>query len=150
MYNGIGLQTARGSGTNGYVQKNLSHIKRKADRIDYTSEEQLKKLDSQFKQPNAEILLHEKKRQIEVKCLEMEELMEEQGFVFEHRFITLFQTISLTHGQIRRFVFKEKIICYRYTEEEINDKLTRYRNLLTEKSQAAEPGVELDDNGRPM
>lgn len=24
MYNGIGLQTARGSGTSGYVQKNLS------------------------------------------------------------------------------------------------------------------------------
>ena len=25
MYNGIGLQTARGSGTSGYVQKNLSY-----------------------------------------------------------------------------------------------------------------------------
>jgi hypothetical protein len=27
MYNGIGLQTPRGSGTSGYVQKNLSYIK---------------------------------------------------------------------------------------------------------------------------
>jgi serine/arginine repetitive matrix protein 2 len=27
MYNGIGLQTARGSGTSGYVQKNLSFVK---------------------------------------------------------------------------------------------------------------------------
>ena len=27
MYNGIGLTTARGSGTSGYVQKNLSHVK---------------------------------------------------------------------------------------------------------------------------
>ena len=27
MYNGIGLQTPRGSGTNGYVQKNLAFIK---------------------------------------------------------------------------------------------------------------------------
>mgnify|MGYP006867842780 CR=1 FL=1 len=26
MYNGIGLQTARGSGTNGYVQRNLSFV----------------------------------------------------------------------------------------------------------------------------
>jgi len=26
MYNGVGLQTARGSGTSGYVQKNLSHV----------------------------------------------------------------------------------------------------------------------------
>jgi hypothetical protein len=27
MYNGIGLQTPRGSGTSGYVQKNLSYVK---------------------------------------------------------------------------------------------------------------------------
>jgi len=27
MYNGIGLATARGSGTSGYVQKNLSFVK---------------------------------------------------------------------------------------------------------------------------
>lgn len=27
MYNGIGLQTPRGSGTSGYVQKNLSFVK---------------------------------------------------------------------------------------------------------------------------
>ena len=26
MYNGVGLQTARGSGTSGYVQKNLSYL----------------------------------------------------------------------------------------------------------------------------
>ena len=26
MYNGIGLQTVRGSGTNGYVQRNTAHI----------------------------------------------------------------------------------------------------------------------------
>lgn len=27
MYNGIGLQTPRGSGTSGYVQRNLSFVK---------------------------------------------------------------------------------------------------------------------------
>ena len=26
MYNGVGLTTARGSGTSGYVQKNLSYL----------------------------------------------------------------------------------------------------------------------------
>ena len=26
MYNGVGLQTARGSGTSGYITKNLSHL----------------------------------------------------------------------------------------------------------------------------
>lgn len=39
MYNGIGLATPRGSGTSGYIQKNLSHIKNKK-----THEEFLKEL----------------------------------------------------------------------------------------------------------
>lgn len=28
MYNGIGLQTPRGSGTSGYIQRNLSIVKK--------------------------------------------------------------------------------------------------------------------------
>ncbi len=80
MYNGIGLQTARGSGTNGYVQRNLSFIKRQKDKVDYKSEEELQKLDAQMhKQPNQDILHHERKRKVELKCMEMQELMEEQG-----------------------------------------------------------------------
>lgn len=31
MYNGIGLQTARGSGTSGFVQKNVSYNVKKFD-----------------------------------------------------------------------------------------------------------------------
>lgn len=80
MYNGIGLQTARGSGTNGYVQRNLSFLRKHKDRVDYKSEEELKKLDEQLiKQPNKEILDHERKRKVELKCMEMQVLMEEQG-----------------------------------------------------------------------
>ena len=80
MYNGIGLDTARGSGTNGYVQRNLSFIRRHKDRVDYKNEEELKKLDQMMnKKPNQEILDHERKRKVELKCIEMHELMEEQG-----------------------------------------------------------------------
>ena len=80
MYNGIGLDTARGSGTNGYVQRNLSFIRHHKDKIDYKSEEELKKLDAQLnKKPNQEILDHERKRKVELKCIEMQELMLEQG-----------------------------------------------------------------------
>lgn len=82
MYNGIGLETARGSGTNGYVQRNLSFLRKHKDRVDYKSEEELKKLDEQLiKQPNKEILDHERKRKVELKCMEMQVLMEEQGQV---------------------------------------------------------------------
>ena len=33
MYNGIGLDTARGSGTNGYVQRNLGALRHHRDKV---------------------------------------------------------------------------------------------------------------------
>jgi len=81
MYNGIGLETVRGSGTNGYVQRNLSALRQHRDKVDYKSEAELKKLDAQMTRgPNQEILDHERKRKVELKCMEMQELMEEQGY----------------------------------------------------------------------
>ncbi len=88
MYNGIGLQTVRGSGTNGYVQRNLAFVKKHKERVDYKTDDELAKLDQGLnKQPNKEILDHERKRKVELKCMEMQELMEEQGYVqlFEFR-----------------------------------------------------------------
>lgn len=80
MYNGIGLQTARGSGTNGYVQRNLSFIRTTKDKIDYRTEEDFRKLDATVNRPpNQEILAHQRKRQIELKCLELRESLEEKG-----------------------------------------------------------------------
>uniref|UniRef100_A0A2L2XYP3 Serine/arginine repetitive matrix protein 2 n=1 Tax=Parasteatoda tepidariorum TaxID=114398 RepID=A0A2L2XYP3_PARTP len=81
MYNGIGLQTPRGSGTNGYVQRNMSFVPKSREKVNYKTEEDIKKLDAlSNKKPNQGILAHERKRTIELKCLEMQELMEEQGY----------------------------------------------------------------------
>ncbi|KAH6932244.1 hypothetical protein HPB50_004046 [Hyalomma asiaticum] len=80
MYNGIGLQTARGSGTNGYVQRNLSLVQRSRDKVSYKTEEDIQRLDAQLiRKANSEILDHERKRKLEIKCLELQETMEEQG-----------------------------------------------------------------------
>lgn len=81
MYNGIGLQTARGSGTNGHVQRNFAHVKHpKKDNHAYRPEDDIKKLDALINRPpNPEILDHEKKRKIEVKCAEFEDQLENQG-----------------------------------------------------------------------
>lgn len=46
MYNGIGLNTARGSGTNGYVQRNLSMVRQVREKVGYTSEKELAQLDA--------------------------------------------------------------------------------------------------------
>jgi serine/arginine repetitive matrix protein 2 len=81
MYNGIGLQTPRGSGTNGHVQRNFAFVRpSKKDNVNYRNEEDLAKLDLQTnRQPNLEILDHERKRKVEVKCAEFEEVLEGQG-----------------------------------------------------------------------
>ncbi|XP_075164116.1 serine-arginine repetitive matrix 2/3/4 isoform X4 [Haematobia irritans] len=81
MYNGIGLNTPRGSGTNGHVQRNWAFVRPgKKDNSNYRSEEDIKKLDATLNRPpNKEILDHDRKRKIEVKCLEFEEILENQG-----------------------------------------------------------------------
>lgn len=82
MYNNIGLQTARGSGTNGYVQRNLSLLRSRKEKVEYHTNEDLAKLEQMnTKKPNQEILEHERKRQIELKCMELQDLMEDQGSV---------------------------------------------------------------------
>lgn len=80
MYNGIGLQTARGSGTSGYVQKNLSTINKSHKKHDFPTEQDIERMEASLnKPPNQELLSHQKKRQIELKCLEERERLEAQG-----------------------------------------------------------------------
>ncbi|WFD17975.1 RNA-splicing factor [Malassezia caprae] len=75
MYNGIGLQTARGSGTNGYVQKNLSHL-RPRDPLPGRNEPEAK---PRTVAPDVAILDHERRRKIELQCLELQDELEERG-----------------------------------------------------------------------
>ncbi|WFD05219.1 RNA-splicing factor [Malassezia vespertilionis] len=74
MYNGIGLQTARGSGTNGYVQRNLSSVRPKDPRPTTTQSAPPKRLE-----PDEAILAHDRKRKIEIECIALEDELEEQG-----------------------------------------------------------------------
>ncbi len=79
MYNGIGLRTARGSGTNGYVTRNLSFVKPKnftSKPYNYDNEPAAPRM----RKPNDDILLHKSKRQIEVECLELREKLEVQKY----------------------------------------------------------------------
>lgn len=82
MYNGIGLATARGSGTNGYVQRNWAAIKKIKDQTSFKTEEELAKIDSSAnRQPNQELLDHDRKRKVELKCIELEQSLEDQGYL---------------------------------------------------------------------
>ncbi|CAG2256502.1 SRM300 [Mytilus edulis] len=80
------------------IMKNLSFVRNHKDRVDYKSEEELKKLEqSMIKQPNKEILDHDRKRKVELKCLEMQELMEEQGYSQDEieKKVSMFRTMLI-------------------------------------------------------
>ncbi|KAG1684068.1 hypothetical protein DVH05_025780 [Phytophthora capsici] len=85
MYNGIGLRTVRGSGTNGYVQRNLSYVN--ASRTRQTlARNQRGGSSGDFDvrgrnrpPPNPDILLHDQKRKVELQLLEMSLEMEDRG-----------------------------------------------------------------------
>lgn len=81
MYNGIGLKTARGSGTNGYVQRNLSFARPNTHNRNYTYDQPPPK---PARKPSADLILHRNKRQVEVACLEYEdELRESKRYATE-------------------------------------------------------------------
>ncbi len=82
MYNGIGLETVRGTGTNGFVTRNLSFVRVNKEKVEYKPDEDIKKLEAYIsRKGNAELLQHDRKRKVELKCAEMEDLMLEQGLI---------------------------------------------------------------------
>lgn len=80
MYNGIGLGTARGSGTNGYVQNNAGRIRPRRQQMDLVDDPSNPDKDHiLLRKANPAILEHDAKRQIEVACLTLQEALEEEG-----------------------------------------------------------------------
>ena len=87
MYNGIGIATPRGTGSSGHVTKNLSHVKPDffRNKIDSNSGKLRQKQDQpgaalQVSTGNREILDHNRKREIEVRLLDFQEFLIEQGY----------------------------------------------------------------------
>ena len=88
MYNGIGLQTARGSGTNGYAQSNKFFVKPRSTTSGGGPGGLHKPLRPDaagavgggMRKPNKEILEHDRKRQVELKLLVLRDALEEHGY----------------------------------------------------------------------
>lgn len=72
MYNGIGLQTARGSGTNGYVMRNLAFVRPKMKRI---APSDMDAKPPEIKKANPAILEHERLRRIEARVFTYSETL---------------------------------------------------------------------------
>ncbi|XVF41024.1 hypothetical protein PTKIN_Ptkin01aG0247300 [Pterospermum kingtungense] len=88
MYNGIGLTSPRGSGTNGYIQSNKLFVKAKTNRVTDTTrpfEAGQGTAGLSTKKPNKDILQHDRKRQIELKLVILGDKLTEQGYSVEAR-----------------------------------------------------------------
>lgn len=77
MYNGVGVRTARGTGTSGHVQKNLAQAPKK--KIDYRYVDEKPKV-RKSKSRSGDLLEHQKKRKIEV---ELVLWAEDNGYTLE-------------------------------------------------------------------
>lgn len=79
MSSNVGLTTPRGSGTSGYVQRNLAHLKPRDHGKPYSTD--LDSLKHRQRQPDKEILEHDRKREVEVKVFELRDRLEDEGYV---------------------------------------------------------------------
>ncbi|KAK2991394.1 hypothetical protein RJ640_010858 [Escallonia rubra] len=85
MYNGIGLQTPRGSGTNGYIQSNKFFVRPKSNKVLVDGGpgkgfEPGQGTGGLMRKPNREILEHDRKRQIQLKLVVLEDKLVDQGY----------------------------------------------------------------------
>ena len=86
MSDNVGLSTPRGSGTSGYVQRNLAHMRPRDMGAPYPprnsgSNNDADSLRHQPRQPDKGLLEHERKREIEVKVFELRDKLEEDEYV---------------------------------------------------------------------
>ncbi|KAI5804076.1 cwf21 domain-containing protein [Peziza echinospora] len=83
MSSNVGLTTPRGSGTSGYVQRNLSHLKPRQHTLTspypLPSSATSSNTTQRLRQPDKSILEHERKRAIEVQCFALRDELEEKG-----------------------------------------------------------------------
>ncbi|KAI1772485.1 cwf21-domain-containing protein [Hypoxylon cercidicola] len=77
MSDNVGLSTPRGSGTSGYVQRNLAQLKPRDRAAPYNTKDF--DLKHRQRQPDKEILEHDRKREVEVKVFELRDQLEDEG-----------------------------------------------------------------------
>jgi serine/arginine repetitive matrix protein 2 len=80
MYNGIGLSTPRGSGTNGYIQTNKFFVKSRPVRSEAKEFQAGQGAGGVLRKAIKDILEHDRKRRIELKLIELEDQLVDQGY----------------------------------------------------------------------
>ena len=97
MSSNVGLSTPRGSGTSGYVQRNAAHFKPRDDFQPYPKD--IDSIKHRQRQPDKEILDHDRKREIEVKVFELRDKLENEEYVGKYAYTNLILSGPLTFGR---------------------------------------------------
>ena len=105
MSSNVGLSTPRGSGTSGYVQRNLAHLKPRDQGKPYSTD--FESMKHRQRQPDKDILEHDRKREVEVKVFELRDKLEDEGYVFMVSHSYIFET-DLVHAALTKKKLKLK------------------------------------------
>ena len=79
MSDNVGLSTPRGSGTSGYVQRNMAHMRPRDTAAPYTPRDS-DSMRHRPRQPDQGLLEHDRKREVEVKVFALRDQLEEEGY----------------------------------------------------------------------
>jgi len=79
MYNNVGRSTARGTGTNGYIQRNLARLDPTRQRTIAALQKPLKQKSFNARKPNKAILERQTERAIESKVYDLQCSLEDKG-----------------------------------------------------------------------
>jgi hypothetical protein len=85
MSSNVGLSTPRGSGTSGYVQRNLSLLRPRDNAAPYPRD--LDSIKQHRRKADQKILAHNRAREIEVEVFDLRDRLEDEGYGVT-RFIT--------------------------------------------------------------
>ncbi len=120
MSSNVGLSTPRGSGTSGYVQRNLSQLKHKDNIAPYPKD--FDSIKEHRRKADQKILAHNKARELEVQVFDLRDKLEDEGY----------QSIPCSLEGFLLTMFP------RIDEEEIETQVEALRKKLTTASSASE------------
>lgn len=107
MYGNVGLQTPRGSGTNGYIQRNLSYVAQR--RTDMTNVKPFEaEKESKKRKYDVELLEHERKRKVEIEIMKLEDELTEKGCSEEKIQTTLKERRSVIEKRLKHVTINDK------------------------------------------
>ncbi|ODV87821.1 hypothetical protein CANARDRAFT_5135 [[Candida] arabinofermentans NRRL YB-2248] len=147
-YNGIGLNTAKGTGTNGYVQRNLSNdVSNRRDGTNGRLFLQREKAKASFEkrqnrrevEKDQALTLHERKRQVEVKVMEYRDELEEDESLDD-------EEIEYRVADYRAYLSEELA-----HQQSVESRRAKYRELkknnelLSKRERSRSPKREQDD-----